>query len=208
MDYWFELKKECDVALDAVGRLNYDLVRLGRHPMCTADQQQLRVEVFETINQFLRVVNRISELVWLKKRSLAVRQTSSLSLRGKTADVKKAKSLQQRLSEETKRILNDLRLQEHGLKSQESSFGKPPEAIHSGFIGSCLLFPAPFNASAACSYDPISRKFQYQGDTFDIQEIAGAVYDLKKILRNMSEEHGEICYPVSCDAVMPLVMGT
>ncbi|MBN1546997.1 MAG: hypothetical protein JW902_10085, partial [Syntrophaceae bacterium] len=45
-------------------------------------------------------------------------------------------------------------------------------------------FSGHFLSEVAFLYDPLSRKIQYGGDTLDIQEIASAVYSLKRSLQD------------------------
>ena len=97
---------------------------------------------------------------------------------------KTANLLRRRLGPGIKLRLNNHRLKDYFINHHERTELNTATLSIPGVIGSYLAFSSPFIPATPYFYDPVFRKYQCDGLTFDIQDIAAALYTLKGIVKN------------------------
>lgn len=187
-EYRDKIVSECDLALEAVGKLNFSVMTLYRNRGGQAQYRQFQDEVFLAIGGFLTSAGNISCLLWPEKSGMHHGKTSKVSIMSQTGDMQAAKSLRRCLRIDKRHILYQIWLK----NSFAEKMGVLDQPHHQDrvfhLVGSYLPFSGHFMSAMAFLYDPLSRKIRYGEETLDIQEIATAVYSLK---RSMQDEFSE-----------------
>jgi hypothetical protein len=181
-----ELIQQCEMALEAIGQLNYTLMNLYQVPFGGSRYDTFKNEVFEIIYTFLGSASYISELLWPdaadRKR---VFQVNFPDAKGIPAQGSVPRSTVQRTFGTTKRrflkILKRTRPSQLALRNEIWKQLRALGACH--IIGSPIAvteYPSPVEMRI---YDPTTRDFHMDGEIYPLQEIAAAIARLQACAR-------------------------
>lgn len=187
-EYWHRIAAECDLALEAVGKLNFSVMTLNR---CGRGQDQYRLfqkEVFQAIGGLLTAAGNLSCLIWPDKARKSQGESGRVNIISHTDNTIAAKYLRQCLRIKKGHILRKRWLQDWFAKKMQAldPHQHQEKAFH--FVGSCLPFYGHFMPTMTFLYDPLSRKIQCAGKTLDIQEIAAGISSVKRALQDKIRE--------------------
>ena len=188
-DYWHIIDSECDIALEAVGDLNYHLVGLTRDPSGPAGQQTRRKEVFKTINRFLISAGRISVLIWRVKGKRSLVKKGDGHFTNLDPGIISARHRRQLIDLNKNNYLNNEKLRAYFFQHHKLEDSHDEAISQNGFIGPYFPYSQPFMPETPCLYNPVSRIYQYHGEAYDIQEIASAIFTLKTILERLNKQN-------------------
>lgn len=183
-EYWNAIATECDLALEAVGKLNFAVLGLYRNLPGQAQYWFLQDEVFQAIGGLLTSAGNLSCLIWPEEGG----KTGQINIMSDTENMEAAKWLRHRLHIDKRHILHKKWLKDCFAEKMEASKQIPHQEMVFHIVGAYLPFSGHFMPTIAFLYDPISRKFQYGGETLDIQEIAAAIYSMKRSLQDKIRE--------------------
>jgi len=181
-EYRDKVIAECNAALEAVGMLNFSVMTLYRSRGGQIQYRQFQDEVFQAIGGFLTSAGNLSCLLWPDKSGRYPTKAVKINIMSHSGNMEAAKYLRRCLRIDKRHILHKRWL--------KNSFAEKMRALnqHSQqdrifhIVGAYLPFSGQFMSEIAFLYDPLSRKIQYGEEMLDIQEIAGAVYHLKRSL--------------------------
>jgi hypothetical protein len=188
--YIMDIINESEYALDAIGRLNFAYANLNRLSKGSRQYTAFFKEVFDAIDIFLSHAGVLSQLLWQKFPNQTPMQAGGdkremcLTQKGFRLDVKTRK----RWGLGAEHILNDTRFRTYC--DDDLMPGGSEETFHDEnvcFIGYWDTMTY-LQREEIRQYDPLSRNYSYYGETFQIHEMATAIYlllfyarrDLKK----------------------------
>ena len=175
--YSEDLTRQCKIALETVGNLNYALMNLYQAPSGGGLYDAHKTEVFEMIYTFLCHAACISWMLWpgtagdgrchkrLRKiEGPTTRGSYSLRTLPKAPGISKARSL---------KMLR--RAYPFTLALQNEISGAMEKTAARHIIGSPIAVTDCLSSAGIRLYDPTSREFHIDGFVFPLQEIAAAI---------------------------------
>lgn len=182
-EYRDKLIAECDLALDAVGKLNFSVMTLYRNQGVHIQHRQFKDEVFQAIGGVLTSADNLSCLLWPDKVERHSTRAVQVNIMRHAGNMEAAKYLRRYLRIDKRHILHKRWLKNAFAEKMKvlNPHYRQDRSFH--IIGAYLPFSGQFMSEVAFRYDPLSRKIQYGEEMLDIQEIAAAVYQLKRSLQ-------------------------
>jgi hypothetical protein len=201
-EYWNGVTAECDLALEAVGKLNFAIMGLYRNSPREAQYRRLQDEVFQAIGCLLTAAGNLSCLIWPNEAKKRSESTGQINIMNDADHMEAAKYLRRRLRLDKRHILHNRWLKDCFAEKMvvERQTHNQETVFH--VVGSYLPFSGHFMPTMVYLYDPISRKLQCGGATLDIQEIAAAIYSMKISLQ---EEYWKITKEASSERAVASV---
>lgn len=176
--YIVDIINESEHALDAIGRLNFAYANLNRLSKGSRHYMAFFKEVFDSIDIFLSHASVISQLLWQNFPNQTPMQAGGYkreicrTQKGLRLDVK----IRKKWGLGEQHILNDRRFRTY-CDDDLMSGGSARTLHHENvcFIGYSDAMTY-LQREEICQYDPLSRKYSYYGETFQIHEMATAIY--------------------------------
>jgi hypothetical protein len=174
-----ELLRQCEVALEAIGQLNYALMNLYQVPSGGSRYDTFKGEVFEIIYTFLGSAACIARILWpdAEGRNRLCRGRLPFPKGRQTNGPVTQGAAQRTLGATRKRFLKILK---RTCPSSRIAIGdkaweqlRDPHTCH--IIGSPIAvtgYPSPMEVQI---YDPTTRDFYMDGEVYPLQEIAAAI---------------------------------
>lgn len=183
-----ELIRQCEVALEAIGQLNYALMNLYQVPSGGSQYNGIKKEVFDIIYIFLGSAGQASRMLWPdmenKKNGVIGVQTDDGGHHGVGSF--SCSTLRRRIGAAHKqllKILNRNRIPQSLRRDKGSERRREPDTCH--IIGSPIAVRGYSSPRRIRIYDPTTRNFYTNGEIYPLQEIAAAIACLQ------SCAHGE-----------------
>lgn len=182
-EYLDKVIAECDLALDAVGKLNFSVMTLYRNHGGPIQYRQFQDDVFQAVGGVLTSAGNLSSLLWPDKTERHSTRAGQVNIMSHPGNMEGAKYLRRCLRIDKQHILHKRWL--------KNSFAEKMRALNPHYrqgrtfhvVGAYLPFSGQFMSDVAFRYDPLSRQIHYGEEILDIQEIAAAVYYLKRSLQ-------------------------
>jgi hypothetical protein len=184
--YWEEIVRRSELALDAIGQLNFSVSNLNRLSKQSHQYHQYHNEVFHSIHIFLTHTGEISLRLWpgIPPRGKDSRDAGGKGLSQKSKN-QITKDIKKRLPPAGRALLRDWTLRGWFNERTEQSWLQSLDQDGECYVlGSPLLPGYPSPHEDACYYDPISRNFHFKGETHNIQDIAAVIFMLLSIARD------------------------
>lgn len=176
--YCEALMRQCKIALEAIGNLNYALMNLYQVPSGGSRYDTYKAEVFELIYAFLGHAARISWMLWpgtegkigrhrrrrQKIEGTPTKGSFSQCTVPKAPETSKTRSL---------KMLRRAYPFAAALQNEISGAMETPAACH--IIGSPIAVMDCSSSAGMRIYDPTTRDFHMDGIIFPLQEIAAAI---------------------------------
>lgn len=181
-----DLIGQCEIALEAIGNLNYALMNLYQVPSGGSRYDIFKEEVFEMIYTFLDHAACISWMIWPdtegKNGLYHGRFTEAEEHQGRGSF---PQSTLQRMPGTSKtRLLKILkRLYPSPLTLKDGMSGPfiSPDTLH--IIGSAIAVTGQPSLKGLRIYDPTTRDFHMDGEIYPLQEIAATIALLRACAR-------------------------
>jgi len=173
-----DLIRQCKIALETIGNLNYALMNLYQVPSGGSRYDAFKAEVFEMIYTFLGHATRISWMLWpdtVGGNGLCHRRFTKIDGHQTKGSVSQSMRYRALETPGTRSLKNLKRTFSYSLalKAEISGAVRNPAVCH--IIGSPIaVTDFPYSMRMRI-YDPTTRDFHMDGTIFPLQEIAAAI---------------------------------
>jgi hypothetical protein len=191
--YLEEIIKRSELALDAIGQLNFSVANLNRLSKQSHQHHKYNVTVFYSIHIFLTQAGMISRMLWAKIPPTGKNSRGIGNKRlGKESENQITKNMKKRLKLSGRAILKNWKLSDRFNEQTEQSWIQSLEQD-----GECYVLGSPFSLPSGypslnrefCYYDPISRNFHFKGEIHNIQDAAAEIFKLLSLARDAQRKH-------------------
>jgi hypothetical protein len=185
-NYLEEIINQSELALDAVGELNFSVSNLNRLSRQSYQYNKFNKAVFHSIYVFLTHACTISRMIWpeISQRGKGSRDASG-EANCTHSEAQITRNIKKRLGTGSRDPLKDRKLRDHFNNHMEQFGPRSVEEVSEYVIIVSPLSPDyPSVDKKLCYYDPISRNFHFRGDTYNIQETAAVIFRLLAYARD------------------------
>jgi hypothetical protein len=211
--YLKEIIKRSELALDAIGELNFSVANLNRLSKQSHQHHKYNIKAFYSIHIFLTQAGIISCMLWPKipptgKNSRDIDNKRLAKESGKQI----TKNMQKRLKLSGSAILKNWKLSDRFNEQTEQSWIQSLEQDGECYVlGSPLSLPSGYPSlnREFCYYDPISRNFHFKGGIHNIQDAAAEIFKLLSLARDAQRKHRmpmKSADPVYIEQALPMTM--
>jgi len=178
--YLGEIINQSQLALDAIGELNFSMSNLNRLSRQNHRYQVFHKEIFNSIDVFLKHACTISHMLWPK---ISERGKNDKESAGKIlcnhSENRIIGNIKERLGHDGRQLLMDKTLRNHFEEHLERFELTSIESVGRFNLNGFPVFVAySLFDRKICHYDPISRNFHFNGKTYNIQEAAAVIFKL------------------------------
>jgi len=173
-----DLIRQCKIALEAIGNLNYALMNLYQVPSGGSRYDTYKAEAFEMIYAFLGHAARISWMLWagtgweIGRHHRRLQKIEGAPTKGFFSQRTFPKALE---TSKTRSLKMLRRAYPFALALQNEISGATEKPAGCYIIGSPIAVTDCSSPAGMRIYDPTTRDFHMDGIIFPLQEIAAAI---------------------------------
>ena len=182
--YLEEMANRCEIALDAMGDLNFSVLNLRRLARGSKRYHDFHNKIFHSIYLFLTHTGAISGMLWPEINKESTENDFYIHAKNTvTYKIKKGLSPISRGYLNSKQLRSNIKI----LLEQRQKMGGQ-EDFRCNIVSPFLSFLDIPLAKEICAYDPISRIFYFYGEPFKIDDLTVAIYELLNCIRKETEK--------------------
>ena len=178
--YLGEIINESQLALDAIGELNFSMSNLNRLSRQNHRYHEYHREVFNSIDVFLQHACTISHMLWpeISKKGKNEKESDDKDICCHSEN-RITRNIKKRLGLDGSQLLMDRTLRNHFEEHMERFELTSIESVGKFSLNGFPVFVAySLCDRKICHYDPISRNFHFNGKAYNIQEAASVIFKL------------------------------
>ena len=178
--YLDENINQSQLALNAVGELNFSMANLNRVSRKNHQYRVFHKEVFSSIDIFLKHACTISHLFWpeIPQTCPNIGELDGERIRSYSESTI-TWNIKNRLGHDEKEFLKDKTLRNHFEEHLERFELTSPDSVSEyHFNGFPVLVAYSLLDRKSCHYDPISRNFHFNSKTYNMHEAAAVIFKL------------------------------